>query len=133
MIGYKMSMTFEINFDLSDDYVYVMTSGYATSEGFDSLLTEIVNSPKWQTGNRLLIDHRKLNLNKLTSADMNAIKDIVKKNSEKLGNGSCAFVMKDDLGFGLARMYELLGGGEIHLELAVFYNIDEAVDWLKIK
>lgn len=125
-------MTFEINFDTLSEYVHIQTDGEASFKGFDKLLTEIVNSPNWKTGTRLLIDHRKLILQKITSDDMRIIKDIVKKNSKQLGNGSCAFLIKDDLGFGLARMYELLGGNDIHQEVAVFYIIDEAVELLSM-
>lgn len=125
-------MRFIINFNQSPEYVYIQTDGAASVDGFDELLTEIVNSPNWKTGTKQLIDHRKLKAQKLTSADLNRIKDIVIKNSEKLGNGNCAFVIKDDLGFGLIRMYELLGGDEIHQEIAIFYNIDDAVEWLRI-
>lgn len=124
-------MNFKISFDQSPEYVYIQTTGEASIRGFDRLLTEIVESPNWKIGSKQLIDHRKLILNKLTSDDMEAIKNIVKKNSEKLGNGRCAFVVNDALGFGMARMYELIGGEAIHQEIGIFYTIEEAVEWLK--
>ncbi len=124
-------MRFEINFDRSPDYVYIQTDGEASVSGFDKLLTEIVESPKWKTGTKQLVDHRKLKLHMLTSEDVRKIMEIVKKNSKELGNGRCAFVITDTLGFGLARMYELLGGKDIHQGIAVFYTIDEAVEWLR--
>lgn len=124
-------MRFEINFDRSPEYVYVQTEGEASVRGFDEMVTEIVASPNWETGAMQVIDHRKLIINKLTSDDMRAIKEIVRKNSEKLGKGRCAFVVHDKLGYGLARMYELLGGKDLHQEVAVFYTIDEAVEWLR--
>ncbi len=126
-------MTFEVNFDQLPEYVYIQTRGKASVSGFDKLLTAIVDSPKWTTGSKQLVDHRNLILNRLTSDDIRAIRDIVKKYSEKLGSGRCAFVMKDTLGFGFARMYELLGGNDLHNEVAVFYSIDEAVEWLRDK
>jgi hypothetical protein len=125
-----MSMRFEIDFDRSPTYVYILTDGEASVNGFDELLTAIVSAPQWTIGTKQLVDHRKLILQKLTADDMRAIKDVVKKISTKLGNGRCAFVVNDTLGFGLARMYELLGGNDIHQEIAVFYTIDEAVEWL---
>ena len=124
-------MKFEINFDQSPDYVYIQTSGEASISGFDKLLTAIVESPKWETGTKQLIDHRKLKLSKITADDMRTIETIVKKNSRKLGNGRCAFVVNDALGFGMARMYELIGGEDIHQQVGVFYTIEEAVGWLK--
>jgi len=124
-------MRFEINFDESPGYVYIRTDGEASVRGFDKLLTEIVDSPNWKTGTKQLVDHRKLIFQKLTSSDIRKVKDIVKKNSKKLGNGRCAFVVNDTLGFGLARMYEIIGGKDIHQEVGVFYTIDEAVEWIK--
>ncbi len=125
------TMTFEINFEKSPEYVYIQTHGEASLNGFNRLLKSIVESPKWITGTNQLVDHRKLNLDKLTSEDMVKIKDIVQKHAEKLGNGRCAFVVSGSLGFGLARMYELLGGEDTHQAVAVFYTIDEAVQWLR--
>lgn len=128
---YNNSMKFEINFDQLPDYVYIQTYGEASIIGFDKLLTEIVASPNWKPGTKQLIDHRELTLHKLTSNDMRAIMNIVEKNIEKLGNGRCAFVISNTLGFGLVRMYELLGGENLHQEIAVFYTIEEAVEWLR--
>jgi hypothetical protein len=123
-------MKFEIDFGMSPAYVYIRTDGEASVAGFRELLTALVNEPRWETGLKQLVDHRKLILDKLTAGDMREVKNVVKKNAEKLGNGHCAFVISGSLGFGLARMYELLGGSEIHGGIAVFYSVDEAIDWL---
>jgi hypothetical protein len=124
-------MKFKINFDHMPEYVFIQTQGEASDHDFDDLLTELVDSPKWVVGTRQLVDHRELIMNNLTSNDMQRIKDIVKKHGKKLGNGRCAFVVKDALGFGIARMYELIGGERIHIEVGVFYSFNEAVEWLK--
>ncbi|HSQ85722.1 MAG TPA: hypothetical protein VLM43_13460 [Desulfobacterales bacterium] len=124
-------MEFKVNFDHMPDYVFVQTQGEASDRDFDDLLTMLVNSPKWVVGTRQLVDHRELIMKNLSSDSMQRIMDIVKKHSEKLGNGRCAFVVKDALGFGIARMYELIGGERIHIEVGVFYSLNEAVEWLK--
>ena len=124
-------MRFEINFEKSPNYVYIKTDGEASVSAFGELLTAIVESPNWITGAKQLVDHRKLKQDTLTSEDMWKIRDIVKKYSKKLGNGRYAFVVTGSLGFGLARMYELLSSEDIHQEAAVFYAIDEAVKWLR--
>jgi len=124
-------MKFEINFDNMPEYVLIRTEGEASVRDFDVLLTTLVDSPKWITGTDLIVDHRKLVMDNLTSNAMERIKNIVKKHSKKMSGGRVAFVVKDTLGFGNARMYELIGGDTIHLEVRVFYSIDEAVVWLK--
>jgi hypothetical protein len=125
------SIRFEINFEQSPEYVYIQTDGEASVRGFDELLTAIVESPNWITGAKQLVDHTKLNPDMLTSEDVRKIKNIVKKHAKKLGNGRCAFVVFEAAAFGLVRMYELYGGYEIHQEVAVFYTIDDAVEWLR--
>ncbi len=124
-------MKFEINFDHMPDYVLIQTDGEASPHDFDSLLTALVHSPEWKTGTSQIVDHRKLLLDHLLLEDMQKIESIVKKYSETLGDGYCAFIVKDALGFGTARMYELIGGENIHHGIRVFYTINEAVDWLK--
>jgi hypothetical protein len=124
-------MKFKIDFEKLPDYVYIQTEGEASVRGFDELLTAIVESPNWITGTKQLVDHRKLEPEKLTSEDVRRIEYVVKKHAEKLGDGRCAFVVAGALGFGLIRMYEFLGGEDIHQRVAVFYNIEEAVEWLK--
>lgn len=123
-------MEFKVNFDHMPDYVFVQTQGEASDRDFDDLITMLVNSPKWVVGTRQLVDHRELIMKNLSSDSMQRIMDIVKKHSKKLGNGRCAFVVKDALGFGIARMYELIGGERIHIEVGVFYSLNEAVEWL---
>jgi hypothetical protein len=124
-------MEFKVNFDHMPDYVFVQTQGEASDRDFDDLITMLVNSPKWVVGTRQLVDHRELIMKNLSSDSMQRIMDIVKKHSKKLGNGRCAFVVKDALGFGIARMYEVIGGERIHIEVGVFYSLNEAVEWLK--
>ncbi len=113
------------------DYVLIRTEGEAAVNGFDALLTTLVESDQWKPGTRQIVDHRKLIANNITSDDILHIKNVVKKYAEKLGNGRCAFVVNDKLGFGLARMYNLSGGDELHQESSIFYSVDEAAAWLK--
>jgi hypothetical protein len=124
-------MKFEINFDHMPEYVLIRTDGEASVQDFDNLFTTLFNSPIWVTGTSQIVDHRKLIMSKLTPNDMQRIEDSVKKHKEKLGNGPCAFVVNDALGFGFARMYELIGGENIHHEVKIFYSINKAVEWLK--
>jgi hypothetical protein len=124
-------MEFKIDFDHMPDYVFIQTQGEASDRDFDDLLTEIVNSPRWVVGTRQVVDHRELIMKNLSSNSIQRIMDIVEKHSDKLGNGRCAFIVKDALGFGIARMYELIGGERVHIEVGVFYSLNEAVEWLK--
>ena len=124
-------MKFYINFDYMPEYVLIKTEGEALVSDFDDMITKIVDSARWVTGTSMLVDHRKLMVDNLTSNNMYRIKDIAKNHSEKMGKGHIVFVVKDAIQFGNARMYELIGGKTIHQEIEVFYSTDEAVEWLK--
>ena len=128
-----MDMTFEISFDTSEDYVYVKTAGHASPEGFDRLMTALVNSPQWKRDGKQIIDHRNLKGKNLRAGEIQQIKNIVSNYKEQIGHGKVAYVIPDTLGYGLVRMYELMGGQNLHREMAVFYTLDEAVEWLKRK
>ena len=124
-------MKSKINFDHMPEYTLITTEGEASIRGFDDLLRKIVDSPEWVFGTNQLIDHRKMMMGNLTSNNIQQIEYVVKRHSKKLGNGPCAFVVKDAFGFGITRMYELIGGENIHHKVRVFYSINEAAQWLK--
>ncbi len=124
-------MNFEIDFSPLPDYVIVKTEGLPSAEGFENIMKALVGSPKWRAGTKQLVDHRNLLFKDLSAQEMRQIVGVIRKYSAKLGNGACAFVVKTDLGFGLARMYEMSGGEGLHVQVGIFYSIDEAVKWLK--
>ena len=126
-----MDMTFEINFDLSEGYVYIKTAGHANPMGFDEMIKHLVNNPKWKPGTNQLVDHRNLKGKNLKSNEVELIKEIVNNYTDEIGFGKCAYVIPDTLGYGLVRMYEGMGGDRLHGDMAVFYDLDEAVNWLK--
>jgi hypothetical protein len=77
MLGQRgNTMRFEINFDELPEYVCIRTFGEASVRGFDKLLTEIVDSPSWETGTKQLVDHRKLIFEKLISSDIQKVIDV---------------------------------------------------------
>lgn len=124
-------MKFQIAFDQMPDYVLVRTFGEARIEDIEDLLTALVHSPEWVPGTAQIVNQRRLEVENLASNDMAAVMGIVRRHRKKLGPGPCAFVTKDALGFGIARMYELMGGEDTHSGVGVFYTLDEAVQWLK--
>ena len=125
-------MKFEINFDNMPEYVLITTEGEALAKDFDVLLTTLVDSPTWITGTDQIVDHRKLMMDNVTPNEIKILEGIVKMHSKKLGNGRCAFIVKGDFEFGMVRMYELIGGGKIHIKVGVFHSINEAFEWLKL-
>jgi hypothetical protein len=114
-------------------YLLVTTEGTVNVHDFDRLLTTVTRSPEWVAGTAQLVDHRDLDPAGLDSSGIKKIEQVVEKYRDNLGNGPCAFVVKDEVGFGFARMYEMIGGDTIHKDVEVFYSIEEAGDWLNKK
>ncbi len=124
-------MKFEIDFSPLLDYVFIRTEEEASIEGFRNLLEKLVNSPQWNSGMKQLYDQRESIFKEYPSEDIRHLVNTVKEYGERLGNGSCALVVRNPHGFGLARMYEFTGGSKIHRAFCIFYEIKEAVEWLK--
>ena len=123
-------MRYELEFYPSLGYVCIRTHGNASVTGFARLIEEVADSPDWTPDTGLLIDHRRLKPGRLSVDEMDQIKDLVKEKKPIVGNGRCAFLVGNQLGFGLARMYELVGGDSLHSAIKVFYSEDEALEWL---
>jgi len=124
-------MTFEIDFSPLPDYVLIKTEGEASVEGFENTLKTLVGSPQWRPGAKQLLDHRGLDFAPLSTEDIRRIEHLIYQYRTRLGNGACAFVVKGALAFGMARTYENVVGNQIHGASRVFYEIDEAIGWLK--
>ncbi len=124
-------MKFEFNFSPLPDYVLIKTEGEPSIEDIESLFKALVDSPNWKPGTKQLYDHRKSILRDFSSDGMRRMADITKKYGNKLGRGSIALIVKGSLGYGLGRMYQMLGGEQVHAEVGIFYSIEEAVEWLK--
>jgi len=123
-------MEIEIDFEKSPDYVYIRTEEEASVVGFDNLLRALTESPKWKTGAKQLVDHRKLIPDKLRLAEIEGIAEVVEKYSPRLGRGRCAFVVNNRYEVGIVRMYEGLGGVNLHQESDIFLTLEEAEEWL---
>ncbi|MEN8222132.1 MAG: hypothetical protein ABFR36_02640 [Acidobacteriota bacterium] len=124
-------MEFTLDFDNMPDFVLLRTSGAASVEGFRAMIKILLESPEWITGTPQIADHRKLDVTVFVPDDLRAVQEMIVGFSEELGAGSCAFVMGDELGFGFARMYELLGGDSVHGNVEVFYSFRDALIWTK--
>ena len=81
----------------------------------------------------ILWDFSKADLSGITNEEFRNILKEVKKISHKRKGGKTAFVSKNDLGFGLGRMFEILAGIEdIQFEYMNFRSVSEARKWLGV-
>ena len=78
----------------------------------------------------ILMDHRQLNLDKLTMADIDVMSHHFIKLDDRLGGGKCALVTNRDVDFGIARAWELMTGDQVAMQLYVFRSMEKAHAWL---
>jgi hypothetical protein len=124
-------MNYKFIYDHLPLYVLAQTEGRATVREFDAMLRQLVNAPEWKTGYNQIIDHRKLDISLLTPFDMRDVTNTILKYREKIGNGRCAFIVSDPRVYGYTRMYEMMGGKNLPIEMEIFYTMEEAVHWIR--
>ncbi|MCF8061022.1 MAG: hypothetical protein K9M82_00765 [Deltaproteobacteria bacterium] len=123
-------MDFRIIFDHMPQYVLIRTQGTTTAADHDLLMKELTSAREWKTGTDQIVDHRKLEVGSLSLDLMSEIQKVVSRYEDKLGKGKVAFVVSTDAMHGFARMYELVGGEEVHGDISIFKTMEGAIEWL---
>ena len=123
-------MRYDCQFLLIPGCVCIRTHGEASLTGFARLIEEVTGSSDWKPGTGLLVDNRRLKPGKLSVVEMDRIKDLLKEKQKILGNGRCAFLVDNQVGFGLSRMYGLVGCETIHSAIEIFHSEEDALEWL---
>ena len=87
-------MKYQFDFTHLPDYVLISTGEFSVVEDFYKLLKDLLNSPRWQSGVPLLIDHRKLVDKQINSDDLQMIASIYEFHAERLGGARCAVIVE---------------------------------------
>jgi hypothetical protein len=87
---------------------------------------------EWENGFNILCDYREITEVNPTYQDIEKIVDQDKRNEPLFDNSKCAVVAKNDLIFGLSRMWEILSENT-NLKKMVFKDINEARSWLGLE
>lgn len=113
------------------DYVHITTSGQVEVAAFTSLLHELTTSSEWIKGTKQLVDHRNLR-GHLSPGDIKMIQNNVRLFADRLGNGKCAFVMRDIADFLTSEFYA--SSQTIpHSAARSFSDIKPALFWLLLE
>ncbi len=112
------------------DWIVVRTRGLAAVEGFSAFLSDVVTHPDWRSGMDLLLDHRDLDGSALSEEDIHQLTDEAVAIDGELGGGRWAVVLANDLGFGLARMWQSVPEGKGIPRRRLFRVVEEAEAWL---
>lgn len=123
------SMACDVRVD-TPSLAVISASGKASVRGFEDMLRAMMNTPGWHKDIDTLFDYSALDVSRLAKADIERISEMTSALADQLGGGRCAIVMPDQLGFGLARMWEMLTEHTVSFQLRVFYREHEAREWL---
>ena len=116
---------------LRDGIFEVVTRGDAEVMKFREYLDETFRHESWKPGMPVLHDHSDLNSGPLTVDDISRIADFCAESRRDFGHSKLAVVLRRDVEFGLARMWETFIEDRWDATAGVFRSRDEAVRWLK--
>ena len=120
-------MDFTVSF--APQRVVVETAGVAARVGFPRFLDTIVEDPRFEPGMPVLVDHSKLDMDALTTADMQAVADVVLHRNAKIGRSLVAIVTPASVAYGLTRQFTAFAD-LADIRVRIFGSRAEADDWL---
>lgn len=115
--------------DPSRGLITVSPVGSLTEHAFQDLIRAMLLHPEFRAGMSSLWDLRGCDISGLEADGMRRLRVFQEVDGHRRGHARVAFVAADDVTFGLARMFSVLGGPE-HLEIRVFREASDAVTWL---
>ena len=109
----------------------VLTSGIGVfnKEEAQAHQTRLLADPDFDPGYSQLLDFTHVTRFDLTAADVRLLaqRNIFSPDSRR------AFLVPNDVGFGLGRMYEMLREAAGESGIRIFRNLEEALDWVLSK
>lgn len=121
-------MKYEIR--IEKGFTLVNASGAANAEGCAATAAAIVSSPGWEPGMNILIAYSDLDLSHATDNDLRSFAQAIAPYRNQLGDGLCACVNTKPAGFGLGRIWGVFMQEYSDLDVAIFYDLDDAKRWL---
>jgi hypothetical protein len=104
--------------------------GRAMPEGYTAIFFDLVTSPEWVPGMKIMLDFNELELKHQSSDDLQEMSRAIGRYRKKLGLGRCAIVTSDPTEFGVGRMLQVWMECDTDLQIRVFFSIDKANQWL---
>jgi hypothetical protein len=96
-------------------------------------MDRIINDERFRPSMDMFWDFRNGTLAGFSNEEIAGIKDYISKNQEKRGdNYRVAFLVKQVVDYGLSRMYQMISE-DLPVNFDVFYDEQEAMDWIKAK
>lgn len=129
-------MNYEI--DYRDGIFFVRTFGKVQLEGVYQYFNDLFNHPEWKKGSLLLADHRALDKNwsdvKIFDIANKVVASMTKYTDKLEGTRIAAlYVLGSNVSTDFSLYETLLKYLKIPVERKVFYDMNEALEWLRSK
>jgi hypothetical protein len=125
-------MTIDISYESEKEFLYIAVKGQCTLEEYKMAMDEITQSEEYPANINAMWDVREQDFSSITSSTVQSLINISKQYPER-GTARAAFIVKDDLAFGMLRMYEITSSMEdsdSSQNLMVFRSYSEGEKWL---
>ena len=124
-----MNITYEIR--QNEDIIQVQMSGIFSLKEFDAFYKGLMQTISKEKIWSILWDLREVDLSKVNRELISSvIEHISLWSDKKRQGGKAACVMKDDFGYGMGRMFEMIAYGKLDPSIKIFKDVDEAMSWL---
>ena len=123
-------MKSEITSDQQLNLVDVRFMGILDILEMKSALKSIIDQPDWKPGKSIVFDYSDLDFTGFSSKDMQMISDLVVGHKNSFGRGKWAFIISNDLQFGLMRVWEMITEDRVPMIINLFKNRLEAQNWI---
>lgn len=125
-------MEFTLSIDKDKNLAIIKSSGTADVSEIILYQKKLVEHPDWKPGINILVDHTDLITTHLTFQQIQAISKSITAFAKELGDGRLALVVRTMMGYGLARMWQILTSELSNLNIKIFRSLEHAEQWVEI-
>jgi len=122
-------MPIRYRIDRERGVVFVAGEGAVDFADLEAYCRGVVEDPDYRPGLHELADFRKVDDWSVPTEDLHKLRDVNQDVADKVGSSRLAYVMPNDFGFGIGRMFMAISG-ESKVEHRVFRDMAEARAWL---
>ena len=122
----------EIRFESDYQSIIIRLKGKASFQHVVLYLKSLLDHHCWNPGLKVLVDCREISIRHLTTQTIYDIAELFKLNTKRIGDGQWAFMMKNKVDYGLARMWQMLTEDYVDFSNQIFLSFEEAREWLEL-
>ena len=123
-------MNHSIVIDRQVGLILVSAHGVASMEGIQSYIADLMKPPCSEVKFNMLTDFRDVDMRGLSADDVRNVAWLVRQRLDEVLAVKHAVVVSQPLSFGFARMYQSLNDQVDPQDFKIFYDIDEAREWV---